>query len=89
MKNIEQYTKRTEEIFNSVYSNGYKDGYADAKAEYSNSKGVAHCQRATKEEIQENGIELQGWCDCGKPIEGRWIGMANFCPWCGKIMEWD
>ena len=24
---------------------------------------------------------------CNNPIEGRWIGMANFCPWCGAKMD--
>ena len=48
-------------------------------------RGVAHFQRATEEEIKLHGIELAGWCiECNKPIEGRWIGMANFCPWCGR-----
>lgn len=52
-------------------------------------RGVAHFQRATEEEIKLHGIELAGWCvECNKPIEGRWIGMANFCPWCGRVIRW-
>ena len=44
---------------------------------------------ATKEQIKLHGIELAGWCvECNKPIEGRWIGMANFCPWCGRVIKW-
>ena len=39
--------------------------------------------------IKLYGIELAGWCaECKKPIEGRWIGMANFCPWCGRVIKW-
>ena len=46
-------------------------------------------EKATEEEIKLHGIELAGWCvECNKPIEGRWIGMANFCPWCGRVIRW-
>lgn len=53
------------------------------------AKGIAHVHKATKEQIEKHGLELSGWCDCGKPIEGRWAGWINFCPWCGKIIEWE
>lgn len=44
---------------------------------------------ATEEQIKKHGFELAGWCvECEKPIEGRWIGMANFCPWCGRVIKW-
>lgn len=89
MKEFESYLKQTERVFQSIYSNGYTDGYNSAKEEYGHSKGIAYCKRATSEEIQKHGIDLHGWCTCGKPIEGRWVGMANFCPWCGKIMDWN
>ena len=70
-------------------SEGYADGRKNAKEEYGNSKGIAHVHKATKEQIEKHGLELSGWCDCGKPIEGRWAGWINFCPWCGKIIEWE
>lgn len=72
-----------------AYLKGYSDGIDQAKKKYGDFKGIAHMKRATKEEIEQWGIELVGWCDCGKAIEGRWVGMANFCPWCGKIMDWE
>lgn len=89
MKNMESYLDRVKDIFDSAYSNGYSDGHAYAKEKFGKSKGIAHVKQATPEEIKKYGIELHGWCDCGKPIEGRWVGMANFCPWCGKIIEWE
>lgn len=89
MKNMESYLKRAGDVFGCAYSDGYSDGYAKAKEDYGQSKGIAHVKRATPEEIKQWGIELSGWCDCGKAIEGRWVGMANFCPWCGKIIEWE
>ena len=54
----------------------YSDGYSD---------GV----NRGKEQIESWGRELWGWCDCGKAIEGRWVGLSNFCPWCGRVMEWE
>ena len=89
MKNIDGYLRRANEIFQTAYSDGYTDGFDKAKEEYAqHSRETAYCTRATAEEIEKYGIELHGWCDCGKPIEGRWVGMANFCPWCGKVMDW-
>lgn len=41
------------------------------------------------EQVESWGMELWGWCDCGKAIEGRWVGLANFCPWCGRVIEWE
>lgn len=78
-----------DEIFECSYDLGWKHGEKHAKLDYGESKGVAHVTKATKKDIKECGTELFGWCDCGKPIEGRWVGMANFCPWCGKIIEWQ
>lgn len=76
-------------LLDRAYSEGYADGRKNAKEEYGNSKGIAHVHKATKEQIEKHGLELSGWCDCGKPIEGRWAGWINFCPWCGKIIEWE
>lgn len=90
MKNCDAYLKQTERILDNVYSKGYSDGFEKAKEKYGqHSRGTAHIKRATNEEVKRHGIELFGWCDCGKPIEGRWVHMANFCPWCGKVMERD
>ena len=89
MKDLEKYLRRAEQIFQSAYSDGYTDGFNKAKEKYENHRGITHCHRAKPEEIDRHGIELWGWCDCGKPIEGRWAGFANFCPWCGRVIEWD
>lgn len=53
-------------------------GGLDLAAEWARIETVGQCECR----------ELWGWCDCGKAIEGRWIGLANFCPWCGRVMEW-
>lgn len=76
-------------LLDRAYSEGYAEGRKNAKEEYGNSKGIAHVHKATKEQIEKHGLDLSGWCDCGKPIEGRWAGWINFCPWCGKIIEWE
>lgn len=90
MKNMESYLSRAEEIFNSAYSNGYSDGFKKAKEEYGqHSRGTAHVRMATPEQVERWGVELHGWCNCDKPIEGRWVGLANFCPWCGRVIEWE
>lgn len=77
------------DLLECAYSEGYSAGFEQAKKDYGVDKtGVAHWERATKEQIESWGPELVGWCDCGKPIEGRWVGHANFCPWCGKTIVW-
>lgn len=89
MKNIEYYDRMAKDLYNKAYSDGYSDGVRRGKEQYGqHSRGAAHCTRATKEQRETWGMELWGWCDCGKAIEGRWIGLANFCPWCGRVMEW-
>lgn len=82
-------SSQASDLLDRAYSEGYSDGKKNAKEEYGNSKGIAHVHRATEEQIERYGTELHGWCDCGKPIEGRWVGGINFCPWCGKIIEWE
>lgn len=90
MKNIEYYEKMGRDLYNKAYSDGYKDGISKGKEKYGqHSRGTAHCRVATQEEIEQWGKELWGWCDCGKSIEGRWVGLANFCPWCGRVMDWE
>lgn len=89
MENMEGYLRRAEQVFQSAYSDGYAEGYNSAKEKFGQEKGITHCHRATPEEVDRHGIDLWGWCECGKAIEGRWVGLANFCPWCGKIMEWE
>lgn len=81
--------RTAKELYKSAYSEGYVDGEKAAKESYGQSKGIAHCHKATLDEMDEWGLELWGWCDCGKPILGLWVGHANFCPWCGKIIEWE
>ena len=92
MKNIEHYNRMAKELYDRAYSDGYEDGMRNGKKEYGqHSKGTAHCKRATREQIESwgGGEELWGWCDCGKAIEGRWAGLVNFCPWCGRVIEWE
>lgn len=88
MEDMEKYFHMAESAFRSAYNDGFKSGYNTAKEKYGNSRGITHCHKATPEEIEQHGIELWGWRECGKPIIGRWAGFANFCPWCGKVIEW-
>lgn len=89
MENYDGLLNQISRFFDIVRNDGYSEGKETAKKEYGQSKGIAHCRKATQEERERHGLELLGWCDCGKPIEGRWVGLANFCPWCGKIIEWE
>ena len=90
MKKFDGYLHQITSFLDGAYSQGYTDGYDRAKTLFGeHDRGVAHFQRATEEEIKLHGIELAGWCsECNKPIEGRWIVMANFCPWCGRVIRW-
>lgn len=74
----------------NAYSDGWSDGYAKARQDYADAgKGIAKCERATPEEVRKWGSALFGFCtECHKAIEGRWVGLGNFCPWCGRAMEW-
>lgn len=79
-----------ERLATRIHNAGYEEGCAAAKKHYGQAgNGIAHCRRATDEERKTHGKELWGWCNCGKPIVGRWAGLANFCPWCGKVIEWE
>lgn len=87
MKNTDYYERIARDLYNKAYSDGYGDGYDRAKEEYGqHQRGTACWRRATEDEIDRWGEELVAWCDCGKPIEGRWVGFANFCPWCGRVV---
>ena len=90
MKKLDGYLSQITSFLDGAYSQGYTDGYDRAKTLFGeHDRGVAHFQRATEEEIKLHGIELAGWCvECNKPIEGRWVGVANFCPWCGRVIRW-
>lgn len=79
----EYWLKRAHEL-------GYEKGKAEAIKEICNSgKGTANLINATTEQREKHGNELIGWCsECEKPIEGRWVGFANFCPWCGRPWLW-
>lgn len=88
MKNQEYYKRASKQLFDSIYSDGYEDGFKKAREQFGqHSRGVAKIKRASKEDVERWGIELFGWCECGNAIEGRWVGMANFCPWCGRVMD--
>lgn len=87
-ESLDGYLYRVSDIFESAYNDGYAEGFAKAKEEYGQTRGIAHCYKARQEETEKYGIELWGWCECKKPIIGRWAGLANFCPWCGKVIEW-
>lgn len=90
MTREEYYVSRFMDIVSSIKNNSWSEGYEKAKKEYGeHSRGVAHCKKATREEIEMYGPELHGWCDCGRPLEGRWVGMARFCQWCGRAIEWS
>ena len=90
MYELSDYEKRTvNDLLRYAKSKGYSQGFDDAKKRYAEMRGIVHCTRASQEDIEEYGIDLAGWCECGKPINGRWAGMINFCPWCGKIIEWE
>ena len=84
------YLNEIGRLIDGAYSHGWADGYDIAKEEYANAnKGIAKCKRATPEDRERWGLELYGWCtECNKAIEGRWVGLGNFCPWCGRAMEW-
>lgn len=90
MSGIDDYCQRTfNSLIEHVRSQAYKDGYEKAKEDYgTHLRGTAHCKKATIDEIEVHGFELFGWCDCGRPIEGRWVGFARFCPFCGRVIEW-
>lgn len=54
-----------------------------------NAEGEAIVEPSTKEEREEYGNDLVGWCSrCSKPFNGRWAGLVNFCPWCGRPVRW-
>lgn len=84
----DKITDEVRGILKRVYSQGYSAGLAAGREKFGQEKGIAYCQRASTEDMEKYGTELFGWCSCGRPIEGRWVGAINFCPWCGKIIEW-
>lgn len=92
--NMQDCKRRAEEEnlkwLDRAYELGYEKGYQKAINECGNSKdGIANLVKATADEVQKYGTELIGWCSkCNKPIEGRWIGVSNFCPWCGRPWLW-
>ena len=90
MKKFDGYLSQITSILDGAYSQGYEEGFKKAKALFGeHDRGIAHVERATAEQIKLHGIELAGWCtECERPIEGRWIGLANFCPWCGRVIKW-
>ena len=90
MKKFDGYLREITSLLDGAYSQGYTDGYDRAKTLFGeHDRGIAHIERATAEQIKLHGIELAGWCtECERPIEGRWINMANFCPWCGRVIKW-
>ena len=90
MKKFDGYLSQITSFLDGAYSQGYKEGFDNAKNIFGeHDRGIAYFERATEEQIKIYGIELAGWCtECDKPIEGRWIGMANFCPWCGRVVMW-
>ena len=72
-KNIEYYDRMAKDLYNKAYSDGYSDGVNRGKEQY--------------------GQHSRGTAHCTRAtkeaIEGRWVGLANFCPWCGRVMEWE
>lgn len=93
--NGEEYIKKNAERISSdirrVYEDGYWAGVKYAKEKYgAEGRGKAKRIPATKEQKEEYGTDLVGWCaECNKPINGRWSGMIDFCPWCGRVFDWS
>ena len=90
-ESIKKHTEQMAKHIEYVYSDGYSAGYSYAKEEFgSHERVIAKCKRATMEQIEKFGTELYGWCtECEKALEGRWVSLINFCPWCGRVIEWN
>ena len=77
-------------IIDYAFKDGYSQGVYDGAHKSENSKGIVHIRKATKDERIKFGENLVGWCNyCKNSIEGQWAGSTNFCPWCGKIIDWQ
>lgn len=89
--NDNYYKKQIEQILYYARQDGYTDGHEAAKQKYgAHQRGIAKCTMATPEEVERWGTDLAGWCtECNKPINGSWSGIINFCPWCGRVIEWE
>ena len=73
-----------------VWNRAWEAGYNRAREEYANLRdGEAIMELSTKEQREEYGNDLVGWCSrCSKPFNGSWAGLVNFCPWCGRPVRW-
>ena len=62
MKNTDYYDRMAKDLYERAYSDGYGDGLHKGKKEYGqHSRGIAHCTRDTKEQVESWGRELGGW----------------------------
>lgn len=88
-----EYETNIESMFDDIYRLGYKHGVDETKIDYatSNPKGDTKIIKASQEDIKKHGSQLWGWCEqCDKPIEGRWVGSINYCPFCGRtVTKWE
>lgn len=90
----DEYIKRNAdkiaENVRRIYEEGHWEGVKTAKEKYgAEGRGKAKRIPATDEQKEEYGEDLVGWCsECNKPINGRWAGMIDFCPWCGRVFVW-
>lgn len=89
-KCLERANREVEHWLRRAHDLGYVKGKKETIEELGNSgKGTANLIKAKEEHRKKHGFELIGWCsECGKAIEGRWVGLANFCPWCGRPWLW-
>lgn len=86
---IEYAQRQATDAARIAYHSGWSDGYASAKDDFGKMRGKTTVHRASDEDREKWGDEeLAGWCECGKPISARWAEFINFCPWCGKIIDW-
>ena len=68
MKKFDGYLSRITSFLDGAYSQGYTDGYDKAKTLFGkHDRGVAHFQRATEEEINE---EVTHWMPLPLPPKG-------------------
>lgn len=89
-KTREFVLREAERNAESVWNRAFGAGYARAREELGKLRdGEATMEPPTKEQQEEYGLDLVGWCSrCSKPINGSWAGLVNFCPWCGRPVRW-
>lgn len=86
---IEYAQSRAKDAARTAYSAGWSAGFESAKEDYGKIRGRVTIRRASEEDRKKwDDDTLAGWCECHKPISSTWAGFVNFCPWCGRIIDW-